>query len=83
MTTNKLINEQALGYVLRHDNRIPDSRIAMKEKKAYTAGIEAIRGILASRLDRLLWKAEKSNTDYDRARLDGALWLYEVLEDED
>jgi hypothetical protein len=55
----------------------------MREKKAYTAGIEAIRGILAGRLDRLLWKAEKSNTDYDRARLDGALWLYEVLEEED
>ena len=38
---------------------------------------------MADRLDRLLWKAEKSNTDYDRARLDGALWLYEVLEEED
>lgn len=79
---NKLINDEALQYALRHDNRIPDSRIAMKEKKAFMAGIEAIRGILADRLDRILWKAERSNTDYDRARLDGALWLYEVLEEE-
>jgi hypothetical protein len=81
--TNKLINAEALGYVISKDRYLGDGRIAMREKKAYTAGIEAIKGILASRLDRLLWKAEKSNTDYDRARLDGALWLYEVLEDQD
>ena len=80
---NKTINEQALGYVISKDRYLGDGRIAMREKKAYTAGVEAIRSILASRLDRLLWKAEKSNTDYDKARLDGALWLYEVLEEED
>jgi retron-type reverse transcriptase len=82
-TMNKTINEQALGYVISKDRYLGDGRIAMREKKAYTAGVEAIRSILASRLDRLLWKAEKSNTDYDKARLDGALWLYEVLEEED
>ena len=80
---NKLINSEALGYVISKDRYLGDGRIAMREKKAYTAGIEAIRDILAGRLDRLLWKAEKSGTDYDRARLDGALWLYEVLEEED
>lgn len=80
---NKLINSEALGYVISKDRYLGDGRIAMREKKAYTAGVEAIKGILANRLDRLLWKAEKSNTDYDRARLDGALWLYEVLEDEE
>jgi hypothetical protein len=80
---NKLINSEALGYVISKDRYLGDGRIAMREKKAYTAAVEAIRGILANRLDRLLWKAEKSGTDYDRARLDGALWLYQVLEDED
>lgn len=80
---NKHIALEALGYVLSKDRYLGDGRIAMREKKAYTAGVEAIRSILANRLDRLLWKAEKSNTDYDRARLDGALWLYEVLEDEE
>lgn len=79
----KQIALNALGYVVGKDKYLGDGRIAMREKKAYTAGIEAIRGILAGRLDRLLWKAEKSGTDYDRARLDGALWLYQVLEDED
>ena len=82
-TMNKLITSEALGYVIGKDRYLGDGRIAMREKKAYTAGVEAIRSILASRLDRLLWKAEKSNTDYDKARLDGALWLYEVLEEED
>jgi len=80
---NKLINSEALEYVISKDRYLGDGRIAMREKKAYTAAVEAIRGILANRLDRLLWKAEKSGTDYDRARLDGALWLYQVLEDED
>ena len=83
MTTNKLITSEALEYVIGKHRYLGDGRIAMREKKAYTAGIEAIRSILASRLDRLLWKAEKSNTEYDKARLDGALWLYEVLEEED
>ena len=83
MTTNKLITSEALGYVIGKDRYLGDGRIAMREKKAYMAGVEAIRSILASRLDRLLWKAEKSNTDYDKARLDGALWLYEVLEEEE
>jgi len=80
MTMNKTIASEALGYVISKDRYLGDGRIAMREKKAYMAGIEAIKEILANRLDRLLWKAEKSNTDYDRARLDGALWLYEVLE---
>ena len=80
---NKTIALEALGYVLSKDRYLGDGRIAMREKKAFTARVEAIRGILAGRLDRLLWKAEKSNTDYDKAKLDGALWLYEVLEDED
>ena len=80
---NKTIALEALGYVLSKDRYLGDGRIAMREKKAFTAGVEAIRSILAGRLDRLLWKAEKSNTDYDKAKLDGALWLYEVLEDED
>jgi len=78
----KQIALNALGYVVGKDRYLGDGRIAMREKKAYTAGIEAVKEIMASRLDRLLWKAEKSNTDYDRARLDGALWLYEVLEEE-
>jgi len=78
----KQIALNALGYVVGKDKYLGDGRIAMREKKAYTAGIEAIKEIMANRLDRLLWKAEKSNTDYDRARLDGALWLYEVLEEE-
>ena len=80
---NKTIALEALGYVVSKDRYLGDGRMAMIEKKAFTAGVEAIRGIMADRLDRLLWKAEKSNTDYDRAKLDGALWLYEVLEEED
>lgn len=80
MTTKTAL--QALEYVIGNDRYLGDGRIAMREKKAFTAGIEAIRELLANRLDKLLWKAERSNTDFDRARLDGALWLYEVLEDE-
>ena len=80
---NKTIALEALKYVIGKDRYLGDGRIAMREQKAYIAGIKTIRDIMANRLDRLLWKAEKSNTDYDRARLDGALWLYEVLEDEE
>jgi retron-type reverse transcriptase len=80
---NKTSATRALGYVISKERYLGDGRIAMREKKAYMAGIEAIREVLSYRLDRLLWKAEKSDSDYDRARLDGALWLYEVLEEED
>lgn len=79
----KALQAEALEYAIRREKYLGDGRIAMREKKAFEAGIEAIRGILSNRLDRMLWKSERSNTDYDKARLDGALWLYQVLEEED
>jgi hypothetical protein len=79
----KALQAEALQYAIRRERGALDGRIARIEKQAFTAGIEAIRGLLANRLDRMLWKSERSNSDYDKARLDGALWLYQVLEEED
>ena len=81
--TNPMFVLMALEYATRPDRHLGDGRIAMLEKKAFTAGIEAIREKLSYRLDKLCRIVERSEgSEWNRGRLDGALWLYEMLEQE-
>lgn len=72
--------KMALEWATTKDRYLGDGVGARKEIKAFTAGIEALMGILDSESERLVRMLEKFGTsEFEKGQLDGMCWLLDAV----
>jgi hypothetical protein len=72
--------KMALEWATTKGKHLGNGTSARKEIKAFTAGIEALMGILDSESERLVRVLEKFGTsEFEKGQIDGICWLLDAV----